>query len=181
MIRQIFSLLLLFLSTILTFNFSTFTHPFFVFIAPGFLFGIALTLPNIYPNFKSNMKQIRIILAYPVLWATCLSLSMVVQIITPLQSDKIPYILIGLLSGLIISIIYDWQFGFKKRSIAFICVIVLSIISFLLGDSLFPHSHEKELNIGKQVAIWQILVGFGLLLNHKTIKATITNNSITNT
>lgn len=42
-------------------------------------------------------------------------------------------------------------------------------------DQLFPMPHDKELNIGKQVAIWEILVGLGILANRK-VKPTIDLN-----
>ena len=42
---------------------------------------------------------------------------------------------------------------------------MLSIVAVLLGDYFFPNPHEKELNIGKQIALWEILVGLGVVTN----------------
>lgn len=89
------------------------------------------------------------------------------QMITPSISDKTPYIMIGLVSGLLAAIAFDWQFGLKKRLMSLVIVTTVSLIAVLFGDFLFPNPHDKELNIGKQIAIWEILVGLGLILNKK--------------
>jgi hypothetical protein len=46
-------------------------------------------------------------------------------------------------------------------------ISLFSIISILLSDNFFPSPYDKELNIGKQIALWQILVGLGILFNKK--------------
>lgn len=166
--RQIATVFSLVISATLTLPFSTFTYPFLILTLPGLLFGLALTIPMIHPYYKTHKTELAMIIVYPGIWAISFGLYFMFQLITPSLSDKTPYIIVGLLSGLGTVIIFDYQFELKNRWTGILTVTVLSVIAVLLGDFFFPNPHDKELNIGKQVAIWEILVGLCLVANRKT-------------
>ncbi len=165
--RQILLIISILISGLLTLNFSTFTNPILILTLPGLLFGLALTIPNILPDINTHKRELIIGLAYLAIWVVSFAQTFFFEMVTPTLADKTPYIIIGLLSGLGVSITFDWQFGLKKRILGLIIVTVLSITAVLLGDYLFPNPADKEINIGKQIAIWEVLVGLGLILNKK--------------
>lgn len=165
--RKIILVVSILVSGLLTLNLSTFTNPILILTLPGLLFGLALTIPNIHPNYKSKKNELIIGLAYPALWAISFAMSFMIQMVSTSISDKTPYIIIGLVSGIVAAITFDWQFGFKKRILGLFIITALSLIAVLFGDFLFPNPLDKELNIGKQIAIWELLVGLGLILNRK--------------
>lgn len=159
------SVILIIISAILTASLTTFSSLFLILTLPGLLFGLALTIPIIHPNYRSNKTSLSIVVIYPAIWVISLALSFMLQLGTPNISDKAPYIISGLTSGVLIAIVFDWQFGLKNRYIGLVTISVLSIVAVLLGDYFFPNPHEKELNIGKQIALWEILVGLGVVTN----------------
>ena len=169
-IRQVITTGSILISGLLTFIFSTYTNPILILTLPGLLFGLALTLPNIHPNYSSHKTELIIGLAYPAIWALSLGLIFTFQMISPTLPGNTPYIIIGIYSGLAVSIAFDWQFGLMNKTLGLITATALSMTALLLGDYLFPNPADKELNIGKQIAIWEILVGVGLILNKKTKK-----------
>ncbi len=165
--RQLYLIIPIFISGLLTYDLSTFYNPITIITLPGLLFGLAVTIPSMMSDFCFQKRRLIIGLAYPVVWFVSLALTFFFLMITTKQADKLPYIIIGLLSGLGVSITFDWQFGLKKRVLGITIVTLLSITAILLGDFLFPSPHGKELNTGKQIAIWETLVGIGLILNKK--------------
>ncbi len=165
--QKLWTIILIISSSVLTLNFSTFTNPFLLLTIPGILFGLAMTLPRVWIDFKSYLSEIIIGILYPFIWAVSIGISLVFQFITPSQSDKTPFIIVGLLAGIGISIIFDWQFGLKNKKIGIILISLFSVISLLLFDNFFPKPHDKELNIGRQIAIWQVLVGVCILATEK--------------
>jgi len=152
-------------SSFITFYFSSFTNLFLIFLVPGILFGVSLTLPN----FKriDNSRSFLFFFLYPILWIVTLLQYFFFQMITSSINNLIIYIISGFIAGIGISIIYKYQFGFKRDKIAFIMICCLSIFSMLIGNYIFHSPHDKEFNIGKIIAIWQILVGSGILISRK--------------
>lgn len=140
---------------------------FSIFILPGLLFGFALTLPNIYLNIKMNFLQLIRVLIYPLLFLFVIFIYSFLQLATTYYYDKTSYIISGFISGIGIVLVYDWQFGFKNQTVALIGIVLLSILAILLGDYFFPHPANKDLNFGAQIAIWQIIVGFGIVILSK--------------
>lgn len=167
--QTIWTIILILFSNLLTLSLSSFTNLFLLLILPGLLFGFALTLPRINKDFEKALEEIKIGVLYPLIWVVSLGFSFVFQFITSSMSDKTPYIIVGLMSGFGISMTFDWQFGLKNRKIGVIAISALSIAGILLFDYFFPTPHDKELNIGKQIAIWQVLVGLGIIANEKKL------------
>ncbi len=163
--RKIISILLIIITSILTIGFSTFTPVVLLLLLPGFLFGGSITFPRLYPHIISNYKKVLFIGAYIGLWIFSAILMNALQIITNSLNDKLPYIIIGVVSGFGIYIIFEKQFGFKNKPIGLVSIITLSIIAALIFDYLYPNPHDKELNIGKQIMIWDILIILGLTVN----------------
>lgn len=87
--------------------------------------------------------------------------------ITSSENDLVPYIINGFIAGIGVSMIYKYQFGFKKDITAFIMICSLSIFSMLIGNYFFHRPNDKGFNIGKIIAIWQILFGSGILISRK--------------
>ena len=164
--RKIISLLLIILLSILTFGFSTFTPVVLLFLLPGLFFGLSITIPRIYPDLKGNYKKILFIGVYIGLWIITAVLMNVLQLLTNSIHDKTPYLIIGAISGFGISLTFDNQFGFKNKLIGYLTIISLSIIAALIFNYLYPNPHDKELNVGKQVLIWNVLIGLGLTVNN---------------
>ena len=165
--RKIISILLIMVSSIVTIGFSTFTPVVLLLLLPGLLFGISITIPRLYPDMIMSYKKVLIIGAYIGLWIFSAILMNALQIVSNSLNDKLPYIIIGVISGFGIYIIFEKQFGFKNKTIGLVSMITLSIVAALIFDYLFPNPHEKELNIGKQVLIWNILIILGLTINSK--------------
>jgi len=165
--RKIISILLIMVSSIVTIGFSTFTPVVLLLLLPGLLFGISITVPRLYPDMILGYKKVLIIGAYIGLWIFSAILMNALQILSNSLNDKLPYIIIGVISGFGIYIIFEKQFGFKNKTIGLVSMITLSIVAALIFDYLFPNPHEKELNIGKQVLIWNILIILGLTINSK--------------
>ena len=163
--RQIIGVLSVVISAMLSLFLSI--DRYLIIFLPGLFFGIALTLPMTYSKSKDNFSQILKALFYPIIWFAVILLYVFFQFIIKYSSDKIGYVVIGLISGIAVSGIYEWQFGFRNNRIAYISITILSIISILLWDYFFPNPSDKESNIGEQIAVWQIIVGIGILLNQK--------------
>jgi hypothetical protein len=166
---KIFTFFLLILSSLSTYSFSSFTNLSLLIAIPGLLFGVALTLPYIIHDMKGHYREIKIVFIYPCVWIISALLYMGMQIMTSSLSDKIPYVLIGMVSGIVVGIVYNLQFGFRNKIAGIVTVAGLSICAILLFDQLFPMPNAKELNIGKQIAIWQIVVGLGILIHKKEV------------
>lgn len=165
--RNIISILLIIAASILTIGFSTFTPVVLLLLMPGLLFGVSITIPRLYPQIISKYKKVLFIGAYIGLWIFCAILMNALQIITNSLNDKLPYIIIGVVSGFGVYITFEKQFGFKNKLIGLVSMMTLSIIAVLLFDYLYSNPHDKELNIGKQVLIWNILIILGLTVNSK--------------
>jgi hypothetical protein len=164
---SLLSFILVLISAVLTLNFSTFTHPILLITLPGFLFGIAITIPNVLPDYKKHMKQIRTILIYPIIYAISVAFYTVFEFVTSSASDKSPFLIIGIISGIAIGITYDWQFNLKNKPIGIFTIVTASVIALILGDYFYPYPNDKEENIGKLIAFWEIIVGLALLVNTK--------------
>jgi len=161
----ILTFILILVSSLITFQFSSFTNLLLIFLIPGILFGASLTLPN----FKSinNSKSFACFFFYPILWIISLLQYSFLQMITNSENDFMPYIVNGFTAGIGVSIIYKYQFGFKNDKIAFIVICCLSVFSMLICDYIFDRPKDKELNLGKIIAIWQMMVGLGILIGRK--------------
>jgi hypothetical protein len=163
--RKIISVLLIIITSILTIGFSTFTPVVLLILLPGLLFGGSITFPRLYPDIILRYKKVLFIGAYIGLWIFSAILMNVFQILTNSLNDKLPYIIIGFVSGLGIYIIFEKQFGFRNKPIGLVSMITLSVIAALIFDYFYPNPHDKELNIGKQLMIWNILIILGLSVN----------------
>lgn len=104
-------------------------------------------------------------LLYPVVWGFVLWVSAFFELIIKNSADKTGYFLVGLISGVGVSMLFDWQFSFRNKLIGYFSISILSIIIILANDYFFPNSADKEQYFGEQIAIWQIIVGIGMLLN----------------
>jgi hypothetical protein len=165
--RKIISILLIISTSILTIGFSTFTPVVLLLLLPGLLFGGSITFPRLYPNIFSNYKKVFFIGVYIGLWIFSAILMNALQIISNSLNDKLPYIIIGVVSGIGIYITFEKQFGFKNKPIGLVSMITLSVIAALIFDYFYPNPHDKELNIGKQLMIWNILIILGLTVNSR--------------
>jgi magnesium-transporting ATPase (P-type) len=142
---------------------------------PGLLFGFSLTIPEILLDIKNNLKETKFVLLYLMIWMLSVGFSFIFQFITSSLTVKSPYLIVGFLAGLGIFFITDTQFEMRNKTLSFLTITSLSIAALLIGDNIFPDPHNKELNLGKLIAIWQILVGLGILTNRK-VKLSINLN-----
>ena len=165
--KKVISLLLLILCSLLMMNFSSFTSIIKLVIFPGLLFGISITIPRLYPDFADNYKKLSMLFIYILLWVFSIGIMTVTQFLTYSIDDKVPYIITGTISGITLFTLFEIQFGFKNTTIGILSIIALSILACLIFDYYYPFPHEKELHIGKQILIWNILVGIGLTFNNK--------------
>ena len=148
-------------------NFSSFTPLFFLLFLPGFLFGLAITIPRLSSDFESNYKKLLMIFAYMLLWILSTFLMTGLQIISNSINDKLPYIIAGVVSGVSLAILFEIQFGFKNRILGMLSIVLLSVLACLIFDYYYPMPNDKELHIGMQILIWNVLIGLGLTVNNK--------------
>lgn len=164
--RRIISLGLIVIFSFLMIDFSSFTPIYVLFFLPGFLFGISVMIPRLFPDVFKNLKQSLLkLLYYILLWFFSIIVMSSMQIITNSIDDKTPYLVVGIFTGMGMSFLVDLQFGFENKKMAFISITLLSILSCLIFDYYYPNPHDKELYAGIQIFIWNILVGLGLTLN----------------
>jgi len=161
----ILTFVLILFSSLITFYFSSFTNLFLILLVPGILFGTSLTLPS-FKNIDNRISFLCFFL-YPILWIISLLQYFFLQMITNSENAFIPYIVNGFTAGIGVSIIYKYQFGFKNDKIAVIMICCLSIFSMLIANYIFDSPQDKELNLGKIIAIWQMIVGSGILISRK--------------
>lgn len=141
-----------------------FSHPAIIFLLPGLLFGLALTIPH----FNKSRKEIIALLTFPVvmifLCSSCIGIGLSFGFINHSNSDHTGVIIVGVISSLFFLNIYDHYYPIKNRKISYAIILVLGITSTLICDYLFLTPHSKELNLGKMIVIWEVLMGFGLTL-----------------
>ncbi|TPG31360.1 hypothetical protein [Flavobacterium pectinovorum] len=171
--RRIISLGLIVVFSFLMMDFSSFTPIYFLLFLPGFLFGISVIIPRLFPDVFKNFKRLlRTLIYYILLWCFSIIVMSSLQILTNSINDKTPYLIVGTLTGMAMSFLVDFQFGFENKKVAYISITVLSILSCLIFDYYYPNPGDKELYTGIQIFIWNTMVGLGLTLN-KTVNKTL--------
>ncbi|MEN2413377.1 hypothetical protein [Flavobacterium mesophilum] len=163
--KKIISLLSIIFFSYLIRDFSSLTPLVLLTILPGFLFGISITIPRLAPKQFQDYKKLLLSLVYILLWIFSLNVISAMQMLTYSINDITPYLILGVISGFLISFLFNFQFGFAKKKIAFTSIITLSILACLIFNFYYPNLDDKALNIGKQIFIWNVLVGIGLTLN----------------
>jgi hypothetical protein len=164
--KKIISLVLIVASSFLMMNFSSFTPKILLLFLPGFLFGISVTIPRLFSNGFKDYKTLLMSLAYVLLWCFSALLMLIMQLLTNSINDKTPYVIVGILSGITLCLLFEIQFGFANKKIGFISIILLSILACLIFDYYYPNPNDKELHIGRQILIWNVLIGIGLTVNN---------------
>jgi hypothetical protein len=164
--KKIISLVLIIASSFLMMNFSSFTPIILLLFLPGFLFGISVTIPRLFSNGFKDYKTLLMSLAYILLWWFSALLMLMMQLLTHSINDKTPYVIVGIISGITICLLFEIQFGFTNKKIGFFSIILLSILACLIFDYYYPNPNDKELHIGRQILIWNILIGTGLTVNN---------------
>ena len=164
--KKIISLVLIVTSSFLMMNFSTFTPKILLLFLPGFLFGISVTIPRLFSNGFKDYKTLLMSLAYILLWWFSALLMLIMQLLTNSLNDKTPYVIVGVISGITLCLLFEIQFGFADKKTGFISIILLSILAGMIFDYYYPNPNDKELHIGRQILIWNILIGTGLTVNN---------------
>jgi hypothetical protein len=154
----------IFIAGIITSSIDSFSNLCFILIIPGFLLGLALTLPH----FDGSKKQLIAVLTLPIfmiiLWLISLGIGMFLGIINDSYDDKTGVIILGLISSLLFTVIIDLYYSIRNKLITYSIIIILGVFGSLVGDRLFLTPHDKELNFGKMISIWEILIGLGLTI-----------------
>jgi hypothetical protein len=147
---------------IITFFIDWFSHIATILILPGLLFGLALTIPH----FDKSRKQIIAITTFPVfmilLWIVSIVIGLGFGLITKSYTEKTGVVILGTLSSLLFTVIIDQYYRIVNKNTAYTLIVILGIIATLTCEYLFLTPRSKELNIGKMVSIWEILIGLGL-------------------
>ena len=164
--KKIISLVLIVTFSFLMMNFSTFTPKILLLFLPGFLFGISVTIPRLFSNGFKDYKTLLMSLAYILLWWFSALLMLIMQLLTNSLNDKTPYVIVGVISGITLCLLFEIQFGFADKKTGFISIILLSILACMIFDYYYPNPNDKELHIGRQILIWNILIGTGLTVNN---------------
>jgi len=128
----------------------------------GLLFGLALTIPQ----FDKSRKEIIAITTFPIvislLCILSLGLGLMFEFMNNSYSDQSGVIKVGVISSLFFLFIFDQYYPIENRKTAYPIIVILGLASALICDELFLDPSSKEMNIGKMIAIWELLVGFGL-------------------
>jgi hypothetical protein len=156
----IFGLILL--AGILSWSINSFSNPIIMFLVPGTLLGLALTIPH----FDNSRKQIIAITTVPLVMTLILLFSLGIGTLFSFLNnsyfDPSGVIKVGLISSLFFTFILDLYYPIRNKATAYTVLIILGISSGLISDYLFLSSHSKEINLGKMIFIWELLIGFGL-------------------
>jgi len=162
--KQLLTFGLILIAGIITFFINSFSHPAIIILLPGLLFGLAITIPH----FDKSRKQIIALMTLPIfmilLWILTIAIGLGFGIINNSYTDKTGVIIIGLLSSFLFAIIIDKYYPIVNRKTSYILIIILGLISTLSCDYLFKTPHSKELNFGRMIFIWEVLMGFGLTI-----------------
>jgi hypothetical protein len=162
--KQLLTFGLILTAGIITFFINSFSHPAIILLLPGLLFGLAITIPH----FDRSRKQIIALTTLPIfmilLWILSIAIGLGFGIINNSYTDKTGVIILGLISSFLFTIIIDQYYPIVNRKTSYILIIILGLISTLSCDYLFKTPHSKELNFGKMVFIWEVLMGFGLAI-----------------
>lgn len=160
--KQVLIFGLILLASSLTFFISSFSHPVVIFLLPGLLLGLALTIPH----FDRSRKQLIALTTLPVflslLYLFSIGIGLGLGIINNSYSDKTGVVIVGIVSSLFFTLIVDQYYSINNKKMSYIIIVILGITSALFCDYLYIEPHSKELNIGKIIAIWEITIGFGL-------------------
>jgi uncharacterized oligopeptide transporter (OPT) family protein len=148
---------------ILTSFINSFSKPTLIIVLPGLLFGIALALPHFDRSKRQLITIITLPIAMIILCLFCLVIGLGLGLINNSDNDKTGIIILGITSTLLFLLILDQYFPIVNKKITYLVVIILGVTSLLICDRLFFTPNSKELNIGKMICIWEILVGFGLM------------------
>jgi hypothetical protein len=155
---------LILMAGIITFFVNSFSHPAIILLLPGLLFGLALTIPH----FDKSRKQIIAITTLPIfmilLWILSVAVGLGFGIINNSYTDKTGVIILGIISSLLFAVIIDQYYPIVNKKTSYIIIIILGITSTLICDYLFLTPHSKELNFGKMIFIWELLIGLGLTI-----------------
>ena len=162
--KQILTFGLILVAGIITFFINSFSHPAIILLLPGFLFGLALTIPH----FDKSRKQIIALTTLPVLmillWILIMVAGLGFEILNNSYTDKTGVVILGILSSLLFMVIIDHYYPIENKKTSYTLIIILGLISTLTCDYLFLTPHFKELNLGKMIFIWELLVGLGLII-----------------
>jgi hypothetical protein len=160
--KQLLTFGLILISGIITFFINSFSHPALILLLPGFLFGLAISIPH----FDKSRKQIIALTTLPVfmilLWILSMSIALGFGIVNNSSADKTGIIISGLITSFLFAIIIDQYYPIVNRKTSYILIIILGLITSMYSDYLFKTPHSKELNLGKMIFIWEVLMGFGL-------------------
>ena len=160
--KQLMTFGLILIAGIITFIIDSFSHPAIILILPGLLFGLALTIPH----FDKSRKQIIAITTFPVfmilLWILSIATGLGFGMINNSYTDKTGVVILGILSSFLFTVIIDQYYSIVNKKTSYILIVILGIIGTMTCDYLFLTPHSKELNIGKMISIWEILIGLGL-------------------
>ncbi len=155
---------LIILAGIITSFIDSFTYPLIILIAPGLLFGIALTLPHYDKSRKQNIAITTLPIFMILLCTFCLAFGLFLGLINNSYSDKTGLVILGAVSSFLFLVVLEKYYPIQNRKTTYIIVIIFGVLSALIGDTLFLEPHSKELNFGKMISIWEILVGLGLTI-----------------
>jgi len=162
--KQILTFGLILVAGFITHFINSFSHPAIILLLPGLLFGLALTIPH----FDKSRKQIIALTTLPVLvtliYLFSIGIGLRFEFINNSYSDKTGVIIVGIISSLTFIFVVDQYYPVENKKTSYIVIIVFGIISTLICDYFFPTPHSKELNLGKMIFIWELLVGLGLII-----------------
>ena len=162
--KQLLTFGLILIAGIITFFINSFSHPAIILMLPGFLFGLALTIPH----FDKSRKQIIALTTVPVfmilLWILSIAVGLGFGMINNSYTDKTGVVILGILSSLLFTFIIDQYYPIVNKKTSYILIVILGLIGTLTCDYLFLTPHSKELNIGKMISIWELLIGLGLTI-----------------
>lgn len=157
---MIFALIIL--AGIITLFIDSLTYPLIIFIAPGLLFGIALTLPHYDKSKKQNIAITTLPLFMILLCNFSLVFGLFLGLINNSYSDKTGVVILGAVSSFLFLIVLEKYYPIQNRKTTYFIIIILGVLSTLIGDTLFLLPRSKELNFGKMISIWEFLIGLGL-------------------
>jgi len=162
--KRILTFGLILLTGIITSFINSFSSLAIILFAPGILLGLAVTIPHFDKSRKQIIALSTLPLVMTLLWFFCLGIGLIFGIVNNSYDDKTGVIFLGLISSFLFAVIIDLYYPISNKIFSYSTLIVLGITSTLLCDYLFLEPNSKELNLGKMILIWEILVGLGLTI-----------------
>ena len=133
-------------------------------LLPGFIFGVALIIPNFNQSRLPNNWVLLMPLLFSMLNVFLLFFGMMLGILNNSYSDKSGDILIALVSGIVFISAFNIFYGLERPLLTYLLLGVIGVAISLLWDYLYFTPRDKEDNLGTMLGIWQFSIGLTVVL-----------------